>query len=53
MLMANYSKNKKAESSRELLCNCNERKLDFGKVRRCKRGSKKTREVRKRDKREI
>jgi len=53
LLMANYSKNRKAEFSQELYCNCSRRRLELGEVRRCRIGSKKTREARKRDRREV
>jgi len=51
--MANYSKNKKAKSSQELYHNCNRRKLELKKVRKYRRDSEKTKEVRKKDRREV
>jgi len=51
--MANYRKNKKAKSSQELYYNCNRRKLEVRKVRKYRRDSEKTREVKKKDRREV
>ena len=53
LLMANYSKNKKAESSQELHCNYNRRRLELRGVSRCRRDSEKTRKVGKRDRKKV
>jgi len=50
--MANYSKNKKIVFLQELHCKGNRRKLELREVRRCRRDSKKAREVGKRGRRE-
>jgi len=52
LLIANYSKNWKNESSQRWHCKCNRRRLELREVRRCRRDSRKARGVKKRGRRE-
>jgi len=52
VLIANYSKNRENEFLQGLYCKCNRRQLELRKAKRCRRDSGKTKEVRKRGKRE-